>query len=103
MSGVAWFASQTWNLVVAGSNPASQTNNSKEFNMTETKLFLPAQIETLIWNMQNKQEDVFIRQQYRVRLGNIIDVLYKEVGKFDRELDSAVATRNVKGKQKVSA
>lgn len=47
---------------------------------------VPFQIEHLIKSMLDKNESVYIRQNYRVRLESIRDAIDKSMKKFDNEL-----------------
>jgi hypothetical protein len=47
---------------------------------------VPFQVEQLINNLLNKQENVYIRQNYRQRLVSIQEALDKALKKYDNEL-----------------
>ena len=47
---------------------------------------VPFQIEHLINSLLNKNESVYIRQNYRQRLETIRETIEKSVKKFDNEL-----------------
>ncbi len=47
---------------------------------------VPFQIEHLINSLLNKNESVYIRQNYRQRLETIKETIEKSVKKFDNEL-----------------
>ncbi len=71
--------------------------------VTDFKLMLPAQIETLIANLNNKQEDVYVRQQYFVRLQDIVRAIEKYTDKFEEEIRMATSLKNATKKKKVAA
>ena len=47
---------------------------------------IPFQIEQLIDNLLNKNENVYIRQNYRQRLVSIQEAIDKSIKKYDNEL-----------------
>lgn len=47
---------------------------------------LPFQVEHLIQNMMNKQERSHIRENYRMRLKSIRDVIDAQMRKYDNEV-----------------
>lgn len=57
---------------------------------------VPFQIEHLINSLLNKSENVYIRQNYRVRLESIKEAIDKSLKKYDNELYIA----NTQGKKK---
>ena len=57
---------------------------------------VPFQIENLINNLLNKNENIYIRQNYRVRLETIKEAIDKSLKKYDNELYIA----NTQGKKK---
>lgn len=57
---------------------------------------VPFQIEHLINSLLNKNESVYIRQNYRQRLDSIREAIDKSVKKFDNELYMS----NTQGKKK---
>ncbi len=71
--------------------------------VTDFKLMLPAQIETLIANLNNKQEDVYVRQQYFVRLQDIVRAIEKHTDKFEEEIRVTTSLKNATKKKKVAA
>ena len=57
---------------------------------------VPFQIENLINSLLNKNENIYIRQNYRVRLETIKEAIDKSLKKYDNELYIA----NTQGKKK---
>lgn len=57
---------------------------------------VPFQIEHLINSLLNKNENVYIRQNYRTRLETIKETIDKSLKKYDNELYIA----NTQGKKK---
>lgn len=57
---------------------------------------VPFQIEHLINSLLNKSENIYIRQNYRVRLESIKEAIDKSLKKYDNELYIA----NTQGKKK---
>ena len=57
---------------------------------------VPFQIEHLINSLLNKNENVYIRQNYRQRLDTIREAIDKSIKKFDNELHMS----NTQGKKK---
>lgn len=57
---------------------------------------VPFQIEHLINSLLNKNENVYIRQNYRQRLDTIREAIDKSIKKFDNELYMS----NTQGKKK---
>lgn len=47
---------------------------------------VPFQIENLINSLLNKNENIYIRQNYRVRLETIKEAIDKSLKKYDNEL-----------------
>jgi metal-responsive CopG/Arc/MetJ family transcriptional regulator len=57
---------------------------------------VPFQIENLINSLLNKNENVYIRQNYRQRLETIKEAIEKSIKKYDHELYNT----NIQGKKK---
>ena len=57
---------------------------------------VPFQVEQLINNLLNKQENVYIRQNYRQRLVSIQEALDKALQLYDNELFMTNSRKNIK-------
>ena len=57
---------------------------------------VPFQIENLLNSLLNKNENIYIRQNYRVKLETIKEAIDKSLKKYDNELYIA----NTQGKKK---
>lgn len=55
----------------------------------KNELNIPFQVETLIQNLSNNRESVYLRGNYRMRLVAIKDAIDKAVQKYDNEVHMA--------------
>lgn len=58
-----------------------------KINLKEQKMSnIPFQVESLITSLLNKNENIYIRGNYRPRLQEIKDAIEKSLDKYDREV-----------------